>query len=324
MAHPQTILVIMNPVSGQRDHEKMRSEVEAFLDEAGVQYEIRETEGEGDALTWAQESDADLVIAAGGDGTIMEAMSGLIKSERRTPLAQLPLGTANLLARALGVPIATKEALNVALNGVAVSMDVGYLPEKDRYFSLVAGAGWDASLIEDATRDIKNRLGFFAYIVTGVRNLFKLRRSRITLQIDGKPKRFKAHTVMLVNVGEILGTGFQLAENVSPHDGKLNLAVASPEGLGGILRLVFRLVTKQFANYRDLQYFDAEHIRVEAEPSLKLEIDGEPIGETPFEAQVVPAGAVLIVPQKYADAKELTDVRQEQVNKKQTGAEVSS
>ena len=311
MSNLQTILVIMNPVSGQKDHEKVRADVEAFLDEAGVQYEIRETEGEGDALKWAQETDADLVIAAGGDGTIMEAMSGLIKSERRVPLAQLPLGTANLLARALGVPIGTEDALEVALNGVAVPMDVGYLPEKDKYFSLVAGAGWDASLIEDATRDIKNRLGFFAYIVTGVRNLFKLHRSRITVQIDGEPKRFKAHTVMLVNVGEILGTGFQLAENVSPHDGKLNLAVASPESFWDILRLVFRLATKQFANYRDLQYFDAEHIRVEAEPPLKLEIDGEPIGETPFEAKVVPAGAVLIVPQKYADAKELTDVRQE-------------
>ena len=229
----------------------------------------------------------------GGDGTVMETMTGLINNERKIPLAQLPGGTANLLARALGIPVDMEQALEVALNGVAVPLDVGYLPEKDLYFSLVAGAGWDASLIEDASREIKNRLGFFAYVLTGVKNLYNLRRSRITLEIDGERHQFRAHTVMLVNVGEILGTGFALGKDMSPHDGKLNLAVASPNSLGGILKLVFRLVTKRFENYRDLQYFSGCEVRVEANPPLKLELDGEAVGETPFSARIVPGGATF-------------------------------
>ena len=302
-------LVIMNPVSGQKDYDRLREQVETYLETAGVTFELRETEGEGDAKTWAEEADTDLVLVYGGDGTVMETMTGLINNERRIPLAQLPGGTANLLARALGIPVDMDEALELALNGVAVPLDVGYLPEKDLYFSLVAGAGWDASLIEDASREIKNRLGFFAYVVTGVKNLYNLKRSRITLEIDGERHQFRAHTVMLVNVGEILGTGFALGKNMNPHDGKLNLAVASPNSLGGILKLVFRLATKRFENYRDLQYFSGTEVHVEADPPLKLELDGEAVGETPFSARVVPGGALLVVPQEYAEAKNLSEAR---------------
>ena len=302
-------LVIMNPVSGQKDHDTLRGQVETYLETAGIAFEVRETEGEGDAKTWAEQADTDLVLVYGGDGTVMETMTGLINNERDIPLAQLPGGTANLLARALGIPVDIEEALEVALNGVVVPLDVGYLPEKDLYFSLVAGAGWDASLIEDASREIKNRLGFFAYVVTGVKNLYNLKRSRITLDIDGETHRFRAHTVMLVNVGEILGTGFALGKDMNPHDGKLNLAVASPNSFGGILKLVFRLATKRFENYRDLQYFSGCEVRVEADPPLKLELDGEAVGETPFSARVVPGGALLVVPREYAEAKKLTEAR---------------
>ena len=298
------MLVIMNPVSGQVDHSERRQAVEAFLEARGVRFEVLETQEAGDARRWAMNAaQVDLVIASGGDGTIMEVMSGLIKNEHDIPLAQLPSGTANLLARALGVPIVLEEALELALNGVTVPLDVGYLPEKDLYFSLVAGAGWDANLIQDASREVKNRLGFLAYVVTGIKNLFQLKRSRIRLSLDGETKTFKAHTVLLINIGEILGTEFQLGEGMDPHDGRLNLAVASPSSLGGILKLVLRLIFKRFDSYRDLQYFTAEHVRVEATPPLQIEIDGEPIGETPFEAQVVPGGALLVVPQAYADIK---------------------
>ena len=303
------VLVIMNPVSGQKDHDRLRKKIEAFLEAAGVAYEVRETKGEGDAKTWAEAADEDLVLVYGGDGTVMETMSGLIRNPRSIPLAQLPGGTANLLARALGIPVDIEKALEVALGGVVVPLDVGYLPEKDLYFSLVAGAGWDASLIEDASREIKNRLGFFAYVLTGIKNLYNLKRSTITLELDGERHQFRAHTIMLVNVGEILGTGFQLGKDMSPHDGKLNLAIASPNSPIGILKLFYRLATKRFENYRDLQYFSGREVRVEATPPLKLELDGEPVGETPFSAHVVPGGALLVVPTKYAEAKELTEAR---------------
>ena len=231
----RTVLVIINPASGQGDQAQLREKVEAKLQAEGVSYEVRETQGEGDALGWAKETRADLVIVSGGDGTVMETMSGLIENKRDVPLAQLPGGTANLLARALGVPIATDKALELALSGVSVPLDVGYLPERERYFAIVAGAGWDARMIEDAPREIKNRLGFAAYIVSGVKHLFTLKRSDVVLEIDGEEHRFRAHTVMLINVGEIAGTNIHMGDS-NPHDGKLDLAIVVPNTLGGILR----------------------------------------------------------------------------------------
>lgn len=240
---------------------------------------------------------------------MMEAMSGLIKNEHSIPLAQLPAGTANLLARALAIPTEPAEALELALSGVAVPLDVGYLPEHDRYFALVAGAGWDAQLIEDASRELKDRFGFFAYILTGVKNLFKLKRSRIELEIDGKRQWFRAHTVMVMNVGEIAGTGIKIGEDISPHDGKLNLAIASPNTVGGVARLLYRLLTGQLENYRDLRYFSASRIRIMATPPLEVQIDGEALGQTPLYAETVPNGALLVVPPSYATEKGLGDAR---------------
>ncbi len=304
------VLVIRNPASGQGDPEALRKTLEETLKTKGVTYEIRDTEGEGDALKWAQEAkDVDLVIASGGDGTIMEAMSGLIKNDLPIPLAQLPAGTANLLARAFGIPTDPAEALEVALSGVAVSTDVGYLPNHDRYFALVAGAGWHAQLVEDASRDLKNKLGVFAYLVTGIKNLFKLQRSRIDLEIDGKRQRYRANTVMIINIGEIVGVDLKMGQNISAHDGKLDLSVASPQTLFEVLRLTFRMLTKQYDSYSDLKYFSASSFRVTATPPLEVQIDGESIGQTPLYAESVPNGALLIVPEAYAKEKGLRDAR---------------
>ena len=300
------VLVIINPVSGQGDQSKLREKVEARLQAEGVSYEVRETQGEGDALAWAKTTQADLVIVSGGDGTVMETMSGLIENERDVPLAQLPGGTANLLARALSIPIRTDEALELALSGVSVPLDVGYLPGRERYFAIVAGAGWDARMIEDAPREIKNRLGFLAYIISGVKHLFTLSRSDVTLEVDGKEHHFRAHTVMLINVGEIADANIKVG-NSNPFDGKLDLAVVVPNTLGGILRLVLRLITGNFENYRDLQTFAAERVRVSATPPLEVQIDGETLGHTPFSAEVVPSGARLVVSREYAAEKGFGD-----------------
>ncbi len=281
------------------------STIREYLDETGVEYEVRETQGEGDALNWARDArEFDLIAVGGGDGTVMEAMSGMVKNPEPVPLAQLPLGTANLLARALAIPHNLKRALKVAFEtGVIAPLDVGYLPGHDRYFAIVAGSGWDAELIEDADREMKNKLGFFAYIVAGVKHLFDDKISRVRIEVDGKVKRFRAHEVMVINIGEIYRSGLALGKGLSPHDGKLDLAIASTSSVWGLIRLLTRILFRKFDGSDDLRYFSAAHLKVEAHPPLKLEIDGEAIGETPFEVEVVPAGAHLVVSPEYVEAK---------------------
>lgn len=303
----QRALVIMNPVAGQHDPGETRALVEQRLIRAQIGYEIRETQEAGDALRWAQQAAGDgfdLVVVSGGDGTIMEAMSGLIKGGSSVPLAQLPAGTANLLARALGLPTDHAEALEIVFSGKPVRLDVGYLPREDRYFALVAGAGYDARLIGDASRELKNALGFGAYVVTGIKNLFTLRPARIELEVDGKRLRLRAHTVLIINVGEIDAANVALGPDIHPHDGKLDLMIMSSASLLGALRLALRILTRRFADTKGLRYMRAARIRMSARPPLPTQLDGEPLGTTPLEVEAVPGAALLIVPQSYSAAAE--------------------
>ena len=298
-------LVIINPVSGRHDPDKTEALIEQRLGEGDLAYEVRHTEKAGDALSWAQsaaDDGFDVVVVSGGDGTIMEAMSGLIKAGSRVPLAQIPLGTANLLARALLIPTEQDQALELLFEGKAERIDVGYLPDEDRYFALVAGCGYDARLIADASRELKNALGFAAYIVTGVRNLFNLRRSRIQLEIDGKSRRIRAHTIMVINVGQIGDGALALGPNIHPHDGKLDLMVVSAASLPGALRILGQILTRSFNGNSDLTYFSASTVRITARPPLPTQIDGEELGTTPLYAEAVPEGALLIVPQDYTSS----------------------
>ena len=300
-------LVIVNPVSGRHDPAETRRMLEQRLHKEELRYELRETAAEGDALKWAceaEQSGFDLVIVSGGDGTIMEAMSGLIKSGSRVPLAQIPVGTANLLARALNIPTDQTEALDTIFTGKAARLDVGYLPDEDRYFALVAGAGYDAQLIQDASRELKNVLGFAAYLVTGFKNLFKLRPAHIELEIDGQRERFRAHTVMIVNIGQVDQVGIALGPDIQPHDGKLDLIILSSATVLGALRIMGQIVTRRFHGNRDLRYRSAQRVRLTSDPALPTQIDGEELGQTPLYAEAVPEGALLIVPQEYQPAKE--------------------
>lgn len=303
----QHALVIVNPASGQHDPADTQRMIAVRLTQAGMRYDIRETQEAGDALKWARDAaddGFDLVIVSGGDGTIMEAMSGLIKSGSTIPLAQIPVGTANLLARALLIPTEPSEALETIFTGRAERLDVGYLPKEDRYFALVAGAGYDAQLIGDASRELKNVLGFAAYVVTGAKNLFALRRSRITLEVDGEKRQLRAHTVMIVNVGQIGDNLIQIGPHIHPHDGTLDLMIVSAASLRGAVRILYRILTRQFDGTRDLIYLRARRVRITANPPLPTEIDGEELGTTPLEAEAVPNGALLIVGPDYTPVQE--------------------
>lgn len=298
-------LIILNPVSGSQEPAETRRLLEDRFSHERIAYELRETENAGDALQWARrayDDGFDLVVVAGGDGTVMEAMSGLVKRGKDVPLAQIPAGTANLLARALGIPTTPADAVDLIFTGRAACLDVGYVPDQDRYFALIAGAGYDARLIADAPRELKNALGFGAYILSGIKNMFTLRSARIDLEIDGQRQRFRAHTVLIMNVGQIDAVGVALGPDVQPHDGQLDLMIVSSATVWGAARILLRIVTRQFKGHTDLRYLKARRARISATPPLPTEIDGEPLGTTPLTVEAIPDGALLIVPRDYQAA----------------------
>lgn len=302
------MLVILNPVSGTSDAQRLRGALRDALAARGVEFEVRETAGEGDAFRWARDvSDVDTVLVAGGDGTVMEAMSGLTQAGRDVPLAQVPSGSANLLAAALRIPRDPEAAVAVALEGAVVPFDVGYLPAHERYFALAVGAGWNAEVVRDASRAMKRRLGPLAYVWTGLRHLFGLRPSQVRLTLDERDRSFRAHSVMIVNVGDFAGQAFRAGHGVDPHDGRLDLAVLSTRTPLGLLRLAYRLFTKELPGNADATHFAVQRVRLDATPPLPVQIDGEYVGRTPVEVRVQPDAVRLVVPRAYVKQRGLNE-----------------
>ena len=296
------ILVIINPKAGPRRIANIRETVEDHLKREGVLFTLRETGQAGDALRWARSAHAegyDLIAVAGGDGTIREAVEGVARSGGRVPIAQIPTGSANVTARALSIPTGLRRALNVIFTGKTKAFDIGYLPERDRYFVFVAGAGYDAQLIRDTTREQKKVLGFFAYVATGSKHFFRVRPKQIELEVDNEIYHLRAHTVMAVNIGTIASLGFSFGPNIDPHDGSLNIMIMSTRTAWASLRVLFKILTKRYYGFADLKHLQAKTIRVTSNPPIPVQIDGEPMGETPFLAEVIPGAVQFVVPIDY-------------------------
>ena len=296
------VLVIVNPVAGQRNAAKIRSAIEAYFGEKGYSYVLRECKNPEDARDWARaapEDGFDLVAACGGDGTIREAAGGIMKSRSRIPLAQIPAGTTNFVARAMLIPMNIRAALDVIDTGKPMPFDIGYIPEHDAYFVFVAGAGYDATLIRETPFHLKKKIGFAAYVATGIKHASAVQPVRMDLELDGKVKHLRAHTVMAVNIGTISNVGFSFAPDVDPHDGKLNVEIMSTRSLLASLFVVLKILTKRYHGFADLKHEKASRIRVTSDPPFPVEIDGDHVGMTPFTAEVIPGGMTFLVPQVY-------------------------
>lgn len=294
-------LIIINPVAGRHDPDQTQSVLEQRLDQEEVDYDVRRTSEEGDAQAWAQDAadqEFDLVIVAGGDGTIMEAVTGLVQADSRIPLAQIPVGTANLFARSLGISTDVEQAADTALSGPTRALDVGHLPDRETYFALMVGAGYDARLVKDASRELKNWLSFFAYIVGGIKNLFTLHSSRLEIEVDGEQRTMKGHTVLLLNVGRI-GEAIEMDPRIRPTDGKLDLAVISSPSPLNTLFTLFEIVTRRASQHGHIEYLQASSVRFAANPLLPIHIDGELAEPTPLSAEVIPEAAVFVTHADY-------------------------
>lgn len=296
------ILVVFNPTAGQKNASRIRSAIEAFFMDKGYQFTLRETQRQDDTQRWARSASAegfDLVVAIGGDGTLSEAADGIMRGGARVPLAVVPTGTVNFAARAMSVPTGVRDALEVIATGKVVPFDIGYLPEHDRYFIFIIGAGYDATLIHHTPPKLKKRFGFLAYLAYGIHRAPSVRPVRMEIELDDEVKHLRAHTVMAINIGSIASLGFSFAPDVDPHDGKLNIEIMSTRTLWGSFLVLLKILTRRYHGFQDLKHAKARRVRVSSDPPAPVEIDGDPLGTTPFLAEVIPDAISCLVPKDY-------------------------
>jgi YegS/Rv2252/BmrU family lipid kinase len=268
--------VVVNPV---KIPDSFRETVGAAMTEHGWSEPMwlettPEDPGQGQARA-AAAAGVDVVLACGGDGTVTAAAAGLAGTV--TPLAVIPLGTGNLLARNLGLPIDLSEALTVALTGRGRRLDT--CRANGSLFLTMAGLGLDAKMLAGASEPVKKRFGWGAYVVAALRHL-RDRPMRVRLRTDtGPPVRRRASGVIVGNVGALQG-GVPLLPDAQPDDGLLDVVVLTARSWGSWLAVVLHvLLRRSKATDRVLRRTFAE-LRIDLDRPHLWELDGEVMGRT--------------------------------------------
>jgi len=219
----------------------------------------------------AVDAGVDLVIAAGGDGTVTACAAGL--AGQLVPLAILPTGTGNLLAINLGIPLDRARAVQVALTGVDRKIDLGVA--NGRPFVAMAGLGLDAKMLRSTSEAAKKRFGYAAYVVAALRHVADP-PLRLTVRTDGgRPKKYSATGIIIGNVGWLQG-GIRLLPDAQPDDGLLDAAVLTSRGLVSSMLLGLRILLRRDGAQVVRGSFRSLRIRVDREHLWEL--DGEVVG----------------------------------------------
>ncbi|MDR0591857.1 MAG: hypothetical protein LBG60_01080 [Bifidobacteriaceae bacterium] len=251
-----------------------------------------ESPGTAQAADAAARPGVRTVVAAGGDGTVRAVAQGL--SGVGVPMGIVPLGTANLLARNLKLPLmSSRDALEVALTGRRRQIDVGRLTAWDQdgeividreAFLVISGLGFDAAMVSDAASDLKRRLGWPAYFISGFNHLAD-KAIRVRLHTVDGVRPVLARSVMFGNCG-LLPARLNLVPDADLADGNLDLAmVETRHGLVGWAALAFQVLlhsvgirfTPAWASGR-LVYLQAKSFQVTCESDQLIQIDGELVG----------------------------------------------
>jgi YegS/Rv2252/BmrU family lipid kinase len=240
----------------------------------------------------ALEGGADLIFVWGGDGMVQRCIDAMVGSD--AALAILPAGTANLLATNLALPKDLVSAVEVGLHGEHKELDVGVV--NDEHFAVMAGAGFDALMIRDADRGLKDRAGRLAYVFTGAKNL-RAPRTRVRVRVDGK-RWFdgEASCVLIGNVGKILG-GVTAFEHARPDDGRLELGVVTADGVWQWVRALSRTAAGKADRSPFVQTVAGSRFDIRLKRRVPYELDG---GDRPpakrLKVSVVPGAITVCVP----------------------------
>ncbi|MHB0856819.1 MAG: diacylglycerol/lipid kinase family protein [Anaerolineae bacterium] len=305
------VLIIHNPVSGTHDPEAARSTFQARCDEQGWECEIVETSADEDAGRITRDAlndSVDLVVAAGGDGTVSATAGGLVESD--VPLGIVPLGTGNALAQELGIPTDLDDAISLVL-GEHDTMLLDVARGLGRIAFLGVGVGLSGEIMRNTGRESKRRFGMLAYLWGGLKALFGISPRRFRVEIDGRMRQFRASEVMVANSAGIGGPALRWGPDVSMNDGHVNVCVVRARNVFDIAQAVWFVVRGRREESGKVRCFEAmRRVRVDANRALPVEVDGDVVGETPIDLEVLPGALRVVVPRNPERQPELETTQQ--------------
>ena len=275
--------IIYNPTSGREAFKKHLPEVLKKLENAGYETSCHATTGPEDATKAARiavERKYDLVVAAGGDGTINEVVNGLAELDFRPKLGIIPVGTTNDFARALHIPRDIEAAADIIAKGDTIPVDIGRM--NDKYFINIAGGGRLTELTYEVPSKLKTMIGQLAYYLKGIEMLPSIKATSVKIEYDGKLFEGEA-MLFLVGLTNSVGGFEKLAPGASINDGLFSLLILKKANLADFIRVATLAIRGEHINDPNVIYASANHIKITSEEKVQLNLDGEFGGLLPAE-----------------------------------------
>jgi diacylglycerol kinase (ATP) len=308
----KSALLIYNPTSGGRRHRRFQEIEEAvrILKDAGITTELAPTSDAGHAREIARlavEARREMVIACGGDGTINEIINGLAGSQ--VPMALLPAGTANILAKELGIPWDIPRAARLIPEGVIRRVALGMatyagsngnghsvaLPLEGRYFLSVGGAGPDGAIVNGVDCELKKKVGVAAYWLEGMKQLFRYDFPEMRVRSNGTD-----HLASIIVVGRTANYGgpFKITTNATLFEDSFEFLTNSTRSRLQYLACLPALWLGKIRGMQGIKMWKATEVLCESAGAnpVYAQVDGEPIGPLPLKFRIVPDALSLVTP----------------------------
>jgi len=293
------VFVVYNPkAGGENQAEELRSTLSQHFTAPRWSLEIHETTAEEDVTSVCRaacDRGLSLLVSAGGDGTLLYVANALVG--RPIPLGIIPMGTGNLLAKVLGIPSKLNEAIKL-LSGDHTTIEIDTLKVGDRHFLSNVSVGISPIIMRDTSSEQKKQLGMLAYFWTIVKRsrLFNLRHYILT--IDGKSRRVRASEIFISNIPFLEKATELYGPPKTLQDGQFELYLASAQTVGDYLRLLWDLFRGPSQPGSKLYHWESHNnVSIDAERAPQMvQGDGEIIGHTPVEVQMVPKSVQVIMP----------------------------
>lgn len=270
-------------------------EILKHLEQGGIETSTHETKCEGDALEAAAEAadrGFDIVIAAGGDGTLCEVINGLSPKPVRPKLGIIPIGTTNDFARALGIPKNWEWACDLIVEQFTRKIDVG--KANQQYFINIAGGGSLTELSYEVPSKLKTMIGQLAYYMKGLEKLPRLRPIELSIRSPHLEGDIEAMLFLVANSNSV--GGFErLAPDASLSDGLLDVIVLRKCNLAEFLRVITAALRGEHINDPHVIYFQTNELTITTEDYVQLNLDGEFGGTLPVKFSLLPEHLEIIV-----------------------------
>jgi YegS/Rv2252/BmrU family lipid kinase len=293
------VFVVLNPASGKNARKPILDALKLYFNTSQINYEVYETlkdDKVGDIVRTRLEDKFDLVVAAGGDGTISAVIDGLIGSS--VPLAIIPAGTGNLLAHDLNLPLEIEGAIQL-ISGRHIFKKIDAMRINKRICILNASLGISAIAAGDTTRKSKKRFGILAYIWTVIIKVFTLRPKTITVTVDGKTLKYRAVEVAVFNSGILAKTLYPGGPDIRFDDGHLDAWVVSMKTILDYPMYLFEMIRKRPTKHLSHFINSETSISIKSSIPLLVQADGDIIGTTPLEIEVLPSAVTVLVPERH-------------------------